>query len=597
MHDLTKSSNLYPSHRTEPVSLRTPLGLLLISLGLTAAVWWWLATPVMLALAPIDPSAKLDCVSYAPFRKNQTPWNSTAVIPPQQIAEDLADLSRVSRCVRTYSVENGLDAVPELASRVGLKVILGVWLGRDRIKNALLIDSAISVVEQHPDTVTAIMVGSEVLLRGEMTVADLRETIRSVKARVKTPVSYADVWEFWLRYREVAAEVDFVTAHILPYWEDFPIRAEHAAAHVIDIRQRVAVAFPDKEILIGETGWPSKGRMRDGAIPSRISQARFISGILERSRQQNFRVNFFEAYDEPWKVQWEGTVGGQWGLFDGETRALKYPPGIAIGNYPFWKLQLGSGLAFGIAVFGVAFWTLRRRQPSSPRLASWMAVAISATAGGILLGLAAEKAFYESYGFGGGLLQGFLLAIAAAVPLLAAHALMSDRALPGFVDVIGSRETTLPLPTMILGFALIAITLIATQIALTLVFDPRWRDFPFAGLTMAAVPFWTVARLNRAGAGRRPVAEAVFACLLAVAAIYVTFNEGFSNWQSLWTAVAYFLLSTTLWQVRALAVAGAKSTATIAFPEVGQLALNPIGVVLAPEPTAHVGANRSPTDT
>ena len=41
------------------------------------------------------------------------------------------------------------------------------------------------------------------------------------------------------------------------------------------IRKRLAVAFPTKEILIGETGWPSKGRMRVGALPSRINQARF----------------------------------------------------------------------------------------------------------------------------------------------------------------------------------------------------------------------------------------------------------------------------------------------------------------------------------
>ena len=108
-------------------------------------------------------------MSYAPFRKHQTPWNSTAIIRPEQIAEDLAHLSKVSRCVRTYSVENGLDKVPELASKVGLKVILGIWLGRDRVKNALLIDTALSVAEQYPRRVTAIMVGSEVLLRGEMT--------------------------------------------------------------------------------------------------------------------------------------------------------------------------------------------------------------------------------------------------------------------------------------------------------------------------------------------------------------------------------------------------------------------------------------------
>ena len=92
--------------------------------------------------AAIGPGAKLDCVSYAPFRNGQTPWNSTIVISEAQIAEDLVELARVSRCIRTYSIENGLDKVPELASKVGLQVILGVWLGRDRLKNASLINTA-----------------------------------------------------------------------------------------------------------------------------------------------------------------------------------------------------------------------------------------------------------------------------------------------------------------------------------------------------------------------------------------------------------------------------------------------------------------------
>jgi hypothetical protein len=219
-----------------------------------------------------------------------------------------------------------------------------------------------------------------------------------------------------------------------------------------------------------------------------------------------------------------------------------------------------------------------------------MAVATSATVGGMMLGLAAEKAFVESYGFGGGLLQGLLLAVATAAPLLASSAVMSERALPTFVEVIGPRETTLPLPTMILGFALIAITLIATQIALTFVFDPRWRDFPFAGLTMAVVPFWTLAQLNRSGSGTRSVAEAVFAGLFALTAIYATCNEGFNNWQSLWTSAAYFLLATTLWRARSVAVAASIDAG--AFSELGQLALNPIGVASALEPASHGGAAR-----
>ena len=168
------------------------------------------------------------------------------------------------------------------------------------------------------------VVGNEVLLRGEMSATDLAGTIRAVKARVRVPVTYADVWEFWLRNRDVANAVDFITIHILPYWEDFPIPAGDAAAHVDAIRRQVVDAFPGKEVMIGEVGWPSAGRMREGALPSPANQARVIQDVLALGKRENFRVNVIEAFDQPWKRALEGTVGGHWGLFDAATRAPKF---------------------------------------------------------------------------------------------------------------------------------------------------------------------------------------------------------------------------------------------------------------------------------
>jgi exo-beta-1,3-glucanase (GH17 family) len=538
----------------EPISLRTPLALLILSLGAIAAAWWWLATPITLVRAPIDPNAKLLCVSYAPFRGAQTPLDPTTRIAPEQIAQDLAQLAKISDCVRTYSIENGLDQVPALAAKVGLKVIQGIWLGSNRLKNQIQVSTAVALTKEFPGVITAVVVGNEVLLRGEMTTSDLVAIIRSVKSQVSVPVTYADVWEYWLRNREVYDAVDFVTIHILPYWEDFPIRAKNAAAHVDAIRKRMAVAFPGKEILIGETGWPSEGRMRDGALPSRTNQARVVSEILNLAKLENFRVNLIEAYDQPWKRQLEGTVGGNWGLFDSVRRTVKYPPGEAISNFPFWKLQMGCGMALSVFVFGAAWLTLRRR-PWKPRLTSWIAVALSATAAGILLGVATDKMFYESYGFGGWLRWGALLAAAVASPLLAANALMSGRALPTFLELLGPRDArTKSALSMMLGLVLVVTTLIGAETALGFVFDPRYRDFPFAALTMAVVPFSSLMLLNRPQEGVRPVAEAVFAGLLAAGALYTVFNEGPNNWQSLWTCAIYFLLAITLWRARAVQI-------------------------------------------
>jgi len=535
----------------ELISLRTPLALLLSSLGMIAALWWWLATPITLARAPIDPNAKLQCVSYAPFRGAQTPLIPTTQIPAEQIAQDLAQLARITDCVRTYSIENGLDQVPALAAKVGLKVIQGIWLSSNRIKNLAQMAIAIELTKEHPGVITALVVGNEVLLRGEMTTSDLAANIRSVKSRVTVPVTYADVWEFWLRNREVYDAVDFVTIHILPYWEDMPVRAKFAAGHVDDIRKRMAVAFPGKEILIGETGWPSAGRMREGALPSRTNQARVVSEILDLAKREKFRVNLIEAYDQPWKRQLEGTVGGYWGLIDDRNRAVKYPPGEPISNYPSWKWQMASGMALSAFVFLAGFLTLRRR-PWQPRLASWIAVGTSATVGGMLLGVAADKMLYESYGTGGWLQWGALLAAAIASPMLCANAAMSGRPLPTFLDLLGPRDgRTLSVLTALLGLVLIVTTLIAAQTALGFAFDPRYRDFPFASLTMAVVPFAALMLLNRPKEGVRPIAESAFAGVFVVAALYCGVNEGTQNWQAMWTCAIYLLFALTLWRARA----------------------------------------------
>jgi hypothetical protein len=139
--------------------------------------------------------------------------------------------------------------------------------------------------------------------------------------------------------------------------------------------------------------------------------------------------------------------------------------------------------------------------------------------------------------------------------LLCANAAMSGRSLPTFLELLGPRDARSGSAlTMILGAILAVTTLIGTETALGFVFDPRYRDFPFAALTMAVVPFSTLMLLNRPQEGVRPIAEAVFAGLLAGAALYTVFNEGSDNWQSLWTCAVYFLFAVTLWRARAVQI-------------------------------------------
>jgi hypothetical protein len=279
-----------------------------------------------------------------------------------------------------------------------------------------------------------------------------------------------------------------------------------------------------------------------------------VSEILDLAKRENFRVNLIEAYDQPWKRELEGTVGGYWGLIDADARALKYPAGVPISNYPAWKLQMGLGLGLSVLVFAVGMMALRRR-PWSPRFIAWLTVAISATSAGILLGVAIDKMLYESLGIAGWIRWGALLAAGIGSPMLCAWATMSGRSLPTFLELIGPRPyRTRSVSTVLLGLTLLAATLISAETALGFVFDPRYRDFPFASLTMAVLPFVGLMVVNRPQQGVRPIAESVFAAIFVLSVVYVGFNEGPDNWQSLWTCAIYLLFGITLWRARAVQI-------------------------------------------
>ena len=278
------------------------------------AFWWWQGRPVDVADAP---SSRVPCVSYAPYQGSQTPFDESLVIPPAQIERDLRSLAEVTGCVRTYSVKQGLEEVPRIADAIGMKVMLGAWIGGERDKNEQELARVIELARRYPETVESVIVGNEVLLRREQPPAELAAMIRRVREAVNVPVTYADVWEFWRKHPEVAEAVDFVTIHILPYWEDEPLAVGDAIPHVEDIWRRMSAEFAGKPVFIGEAGWPSAGRMREGALPSRVNQARFVRELLTMAEREGIGVNLIESFDQPWKRRLEGTVGGHWGLFDG----------------------------------------------------------------------------------------------------------------------------------------------------------------------------------------------------------------------------------------------------------------------------------------
>ncbi len=363
-----------------------------------ALAWAWLGKPVQLPPSPLAAGGKLSCISYAPFRDGQDPLVPGTMVSAAQIDEDLALLSRYTDCIRTYSNANGLAEIPAIAKRHGLKMLMGLWLANNPPFNRQQIATAIELAKTYPDVISAVVVGNEVLLRGEMSVNELRAILREVKSQVSMPVTYADVWEFWLRYSDLQNDVDFVTIHILPYWEDVPLPAKAAAAHVDDIRKKVAAAIPNKEILIGEIGWPSAGRMREAARPSLSNQARVISETLDLAKRENFRVNVIEAFDQPWKRALEGSTGRYWGIFDRTTQAPKFSFSGLVSDHPDWVKQAAAGIAVAICAFAGA-WFFGRGKGAATYL--WSRIAVITFLPAVLFGWTLETVPVDSIGIGG----------------------------------------------------------------------------------------------------------------------------------------------------------------------------------------------------
>jgi exo-beta-1,3-glucanase (GH17 family) len=531
--------------------MRLAVACLAAAVAVIAAVWTWLGQPEPMPAAPLKAGDKLWCVSYAPFRGSQSPHQDGIRISAAQIEEDIAQLSKISDCVRVYATDQGIENVVPLAAKYGMKVLQGAWVSNDPVKTQTQVEAALALAERYPQTVQAILVGNEALLRGDISAPDLAALIRSVKARAKVPVTYADVWEFWLRAPDVAAAVDFVTIHILPYWEDFPIGADRAAAHVNDIQKKMAGTFAPKDVIIGEVGWPSQGRMREGALPSPANQARFMQEVLAHAARDKYRVNVIEAFDQPWKRAQEGVVGGHWGLFDDANRAMKFQWGEAVSNHPYWKVQMAGGILYAILVFAVALWARRHSYLPDAPARLWLAVTANAMAGGLTIGWTIHNVPVESIGTGGWIRCLALAAAAFAAPLILTVAIMREIPQPAIARIIGPASArTRHKTTIAVGLVAMLTLVVAIITALGLVFDPRYRDFPFAPLTAAAVPFFVASLATARQAGARQVTEMLGAFILVASAIYIVPNETLANWQSLWMSAALVLFAISLVRVR-----------------------------------------------
>jgi exo-beta-1,3-glucanase (GH17 family) len=527
---------------------------------LLAAVFSLLANLAIWALPNrpqpvIDAPGKINSVSFSPYRPGQSPF-AKRFPAPADIERDLATLKGRVRAVRTYASLEGLDHVPPSAERLGLKVMSGAWLGRNVADNRLEIETLIRSANAYPATVERVIVGNEVLLRRDLTPEELIQHILTVKRAVRQPVTYADVWEFWLRHPEVAAHVDIVTIHLLPYWEDEPIAVEHAMAHMLAVFERVQRAFPGKQIAVGEVGWPSVGRAREAAVPSRVNQARFVRGFVKLAAERGLDYNLIEAFDQPWKRVLEGTVGGHWGLWTA-SREAKFPLQGPVVEDPDWPWFCFASFAAGLLGFA-AWFGIGGLQRLSPVML--FGQALQAALAAALLMLAAREYALTSFSLLGWIAGAAALSLQLGLTLLllggwrdwalgvktAPTPRTAADALGAVAELLrgrlpAAREAQLYDLHFLLAFA-------GAIVVLGLSINPRYRDFPVFLFLIPALAGLILMRQADSrshesfGALWRLREEVLLVATYGFGALTILVRETVTNLQAIaWVAVALAL--------------------------------------------------------
>ena len=465
----------------------------------------------------------LPCVSYSPFRHGDiNPFNPVASVTSAQIEADLRLLKARTHCIRTYGLSQGLDAVPAAVRKLGMRMKLGVWLARDEAQNQIELDRGLALADQYKDVVDLLVVGNEVLLRRELSPQALGKILNRAKQRSSVPVTYADVWEFWLRHAALAQHVDVVTIHILPYWEDEPVAVQNAVNHVFQIAAKVQLQmqqrFGSKPIWVGETGWPAAGRQRGGAVPGRVEQSRFVSDLLARGVAAGSALNYnlIEGFDQPWKRSFEGAMGGYWGLFDALGQPRVAFAGRVVEDERWWRGPL-FGLIGGLAGAIIAALARLRALPAL----------LSSVLLGALLGALLPVQWLMMQQWDRSEREQTLSALLAIISIVATLATLFPK-LAKFERIAHFARSP-----HIARITSIALLFAATTAALVLLLDARYRPFPW---------WWFLAPTAALLAQRASALDSPFkasnearllSLILAICAVLIALAEGWRNAQAL----------------------------------------------------------------
>jgi GPH family glycoside/pentoside/hexuronide:cation symporter len=254
--------------------------------------------------------AGMSGICFSVFTEKQFPGDT---ITKEQIRKRLEILKPHTQWIRVFSSTHGHENIPKIAKEMGFKVLMGAWIGKDEAENQQEIQSLIQLIKEGNVDIAA--VGNEVLFRGDQNEETLLGYIGQVKNQtLNFPVTYIDVYYEIINHPKLVAESDKILINCYPFWEGASI--DHAGMYLQEMYHQTQKIAGGKEIIIAETGWPSKGEAVQNAKPSSENLMRYYIEGQKWASKENINLFYFSSFDESWKIHYEGWAGTSWGLWD-----------------------------------------------------------------------------------------------------------------------------------------------------------------------------------------------------------------------------------------------------------------------------------------
>ena len=247
---------------------------------------------------------------FSLYEEGQKPGDT---ISEDQVRRRMRILAPFTKWVRTFSCTDGNELIPKVAKEMGIKTLVGAWLGDDPDINEREIEGLIKLAKDGLVDIAA--VGNEVMYRNDLSEEELLTFMKRVKDSIPDiPIGYVDAYYEFTERPRITEACDVILCNCYPYWEGCPF--EYSLGHMEHMFNQALDAAQGKKVIITETGWPSQGESLKGAHASQESAWKYFINTQLWCEQKDVESFYFSSFDESWKVGAEGEVGAYWGLWD-----------------------------------------------------------------------------------------------------------------------------------------------------------------------------------------------------------------------------------------------------------------------------------------